>query len=184
MSAGEGLDGGVLGPHVRLQRHLRVEHVVAVLASVPDVLVLRLIWRSRYYLGKTPCRIESCTRLDVLDQGALEGEGLPALAAGERLLSRVEALVVLDVVLVAEALVAEAALEVARSRAPPRVLLQGLLVGEYLRRKPKLASKYTTFNHSMKAFLPSVVLNYDRDSRDVKFILGRDSNSTKRSDKS
>ena len=80
---------------------------------------------------------KSSTRLNVLDQGALEGEGLPALAAGERLFSRVEALVVLDVVLVAEALVAEAALEVARSRAPPRVLLQGLLVGEYLRRKPK-----------------------------------------------
>ena len=86
----------------------------------------------------------------MLDQGALEGEGLPALAAGERLLSRVEALVVLDVVLVAEALVAEAALEVARSRAPPRVLLQGLLVGEYLRRKPKLASKYTTVRPAYK----------------------------------
>ena len=78
-----------------------------------------------------------CSHLDVLDQGALEGEGLSALAAGERLLSRVEALVVLDVVLVAEALVAEATFEVARSRAPPRVLLQGLLVGEYLRRRPK-----------------------------------------------
>ena len=40
--AGEGLDGGVLRPHVRLERHLRVEDVVAVLAAVPDVLVLRL----------------------------------------------------------------------------------------------------------------------------------------------
>ena len=58
MSAGEGLDGGVLGPHVRLQRHLRVEYVVAVLAPVPDVLVLRLISRSNTNLGKTPCRIE------------------------------------------------------------------------------------------------------------------------------
>ena len=53
----------------------------------------------------------------MLDQGALEGEGLAALAAGERLFSRVEALVVLDVVLVAEALVAEAALEVSPAKA-------------------------------------------------------------------
>jgi hypothetical protein len=68
------LDGGVLGAHVRLERHLGVEHVVAVLAAVLDVLVLGL---------------------DVLHEGALEREGLVALAAPERLLASVEALVVL-----------------------------------------------------------------------------------------
>ena len=72
------------------------------------------------------------TCLDVLDQRALESERLAALPAREWLLARVEPLVVLDVVLVAEALVAEAALEVARPGAAPRVLLQHLLVGEYL----------------------------------------------------
>ena len=99
--------------------------------------------------GKHNDNGKSSTRLDVLDQGALEGEGLAALAAGERLLSRVEALVVLDVVLVAEALVAEAALEVARSRAPPRVLLQSFLVGEYLRQKPKSVSNYVRILHTI-----------------------------------
>ena len=89
-AAGEGPDGGVLCLHVRLERHLGVEDVVAVLALVTDVFVLRL---------------------DVLGQSALDGERLAALPTGKRLLPCVEPHVVLDVVLVAEALVAEGALK-------------------------------------------------------------------------
>ena len=73
----------------------------------------------------------------MLDQRALERERLSALPAGERLLAGVEPLVVLDVVLVSEALVAEAALEVARPGAAPRVLLQYLLIREHLEKNLK-----------------------------------------------
>ncbi len=74
---------------------------------------------------------ESLVRhLHVYGPGVLQLEGLPAalLGADEGPLARVHALVVVDVVLEAEGTLAEAALEVARPGAGPRVLLHCLVV--------------------------------------------------------